>query len=102
MSHIRMVISKGSIAVAVLLLILSGFLSLGTLAADPSDCTPPPSTQPGVDWPTGSDAGTFTYQCSGPYAGEWTNAYYVYNPADGSRTPQYEPDYTYDCTTDQW
>jgi hypothetical protein len=104
MSFIRLVIRKGFSAVAVI--VLSGVLSLGTfggtLAADSSDCTPPPASQPGVSWPTGSDAGTFTYQCAGQYAGEWTNAYYVYNPADSSRTPLYSPDYTYDCASGQW
>lgn len=73
-----------------------------TFAEDPATCMPPPSTQSGVQWPTGSDAGTFTYQCAGDYAGKWTNPYYVYDPATGSRTPLYDPNYTYDCTADQW
>lgn len=75
----------------------------GTAFADTSDpCIPPPSTQNGVRWPTGSDAGTFTYQCDGPYAGKWTNPYYVYDPATNLRNALYDPNYNFDCTAKQW
>jgi len=65
-------------------------------------CTPPPATQAGVHWPTGADAGTFTYQCDGAYAGKWINTYYIYDPATATRTPRYDPNYTYDCAANQW
>lgn len=75
----------------------------GTAFADSTDtCTPPPPTQNGVRWPTGSDAGTFTYQCDGSYAGKWTNGYYLYDPVTNTRSALYNPNYTYDCNAKQW
>lgn len=71
-------------------------------AASADSCTPPSSSQAGVHWPTGSDAGTFTYQCAGTYAGKWTNQYYVYDPATQTRTAIYAPDYQYDCAASKW
>src|SRR6185369_2693865 len=70
--------------------------------ADDAPCSAPTSTASGVSRPAGADAGTFTYQCTGPYAGLWTNAYYTYNPATGLRTALYSPDYSYDCATNKW
>lgn len=74
----------------------------GAFAETADPCTPPSPTQSGVRWPTGADAGTFTYQCDGPYAGQWTNSYYVYNPATNTRSALYDPAYTYDCDVKQW
>lgn len=93
------------IAVASAVFALSTFtlLSAGSIAlAEDTSCTPPSSDQAGVHYPVGADAATFTYQCSGAYAGKWTNPYYVYNPATSARTPLYSPDYKYDCTTKTW
>jgi hypothetical protein len=59
-------------------------------------CTPP------TNGPATPDASTFTYQCSGTYAGDWTNSYYAYSPATSTQTPLYSPDYSYDCTTNTW
>src|SRR5579884_2935178 len=78
------------------------FFPAASWADSSSTCQPPKTTQPGVHWPTGSDAGTFTYQCSGPYTGEWTNQYYVFDPATTVRTPLYSPDYSYDCNSGLW
>lgn len=75
----------------------------GTVFADSTDpCTPPPSSQNGVRWPVGSDAGTFIYQCDGPYSGKWINNYYLYNPSTNTRSALYDPAYFYDCSTKQW
>ena len=87
-----------AITTAFVLLLAPG----GTAFAQEAECTPPSPTDNGVHWPTGSDAGTFVYQCDGAYAGKWVNAYYVYNPATNSRTALYSPNYTYDCSAKQW
>ncbi len=65
-------------------------------------CTAPDASQAGVHVPTGSDAATFTYQCDGQYAGDWTNPYYLYDPASNGRTALYSPNYGYNCTTSVW
>ena len=78
-------------------------VSTGLAASDPTvQCNPPANNQNGVHWPVGADAGTFTYQCEGTYAGYWTNTYYKYDPATTLRTALYDPDYSYDCTTQTW
>jgi hypothetical protein len=85
-------------------LVLSSFSVLaagGITFADDTPCTPP-SGGSGVNYPSGADAGTYTYQCSGSYAGEWTNPYYVYNPSTGKTSPLYSPDYSYDCASGTW
>lgn len=85
-------------------ILLSSVFSLGTVAADStdSDCQPPAASQPGVDVPTGAAAVTYTYQCSGQYAGDWTNPYYVYYPSTDTYAPLFNPDYTYNCTSGTW
>ncbi len=78
---------------------LSGLaaLSLGGQAAwADSTCTPP------ANGPSGPDTATFIYQCDGTYAGDWTNSYYVYDPATSARTALYSPDYSYDCASGTW
>lgn len=85
-------------------LIIGSFTALAGsgLAFADTTCTPPPNDQNGVHWPVGADAGTFTYQCDGPYAGYWTNAYYKYDPITATRYALYDPDYSYDCATSTW
>lgn len=85
-------------------LIIGSFTALAGsgLAFADTTCTPPPNDQNGVHWPVGADAGTFTYQCDGPYAGYWTNAYYKYDPITATRYALYAPDYSYDCATNTW
>jgi hypothetical protein len=92
-----------------LLLIVTAFSPLlplnGQAFADDTDtppCVAPADTDPGVRRPTGSDASTFTYQCDGAYAGKYTNAYYVYNPATGAESPLFSRDYSYSCSTNTW
>lgn len=79
---------------------LSGIAALGlggqAAWADSTTCTPP------ANGPSGPGASTFTYQCVGTYAGDWTNTYYVYDPATGAQTALYSPDYSYDCATGTW
>jgi hypothetical protein len=72
--------------------------------AEDSDtpCVAPADNQPGVHRPTGSDAGTFTYQCDGAYAGKYTNSYFVYDPATGLKSPLFSRDYQYNCGTGVW
>lgn len=83
--------------------LLIGFSSLlNVMAVSAEDCTPPEPTSPGVHWPTGSDAGSFTYQCEGTYAGKWTNAYYVHDPTSNTKSPLYDLDYSYDCAAAKW
>jgi hypothetical protein len=96
--RIGIIISKGFLSLTIVM--LSSLVPMATSAAD-STCTPPPSSA-GVHWPTGSAAGTYTYQCDGAYAGKWINTYYVYNPSTGAKTPLYTPKYTYDCSTSTW
>lgn len=97
----RLSIIKGVVLSSAILLLV--MVPGGAAFAETAEaCTPPSPTQSGVRWPTGADAGTFTYQCEGPYAGKWTNAYYVYSPATNSRAALYDPAYTYDCDAKQW
>lgn len=88
-----------TISIAMLLILLPGSAAY---AEEPASCTPPSSTQNGVHWPTGADSSTFTYQCDGPNAGKWVNAYYLYDPATNSRVALYSPSYNYDCAAQQW
>jgi hypothetical protein len=78
------------------------FLGISVASASAEDCADPYASQAGVHSPVGSDSGTYTYQCTGQYAGKWTNGYYAYDPATGLRTPIYAPDYSYDCGSGQW
>lgn len=71
-------------------------------ADDPAACVPPAAGSNGVHYPTGSDASTFVYQCDGAYAGNWINHYYVFEPASSARIARYDPEYSYDCTTNKW
>jgi hypothetical protein len=93
-----------SLGLLILLMSSCTLLAKSTAFADSSSCVPPSSGQNGngVRWPVGADAGTFTYQCTGAYAGKWTNAYYVYDPVTGARSALYNPDYNYDCSTRTW
>jgi len=85
-------------------LVLGSFTALlgGSMAFADDTCTPPPNDQNGVHYPVGADAGTFTYQCDGPNAGFWTNAYYKYDPTTAMRYALYDPAYSYDCATNVW
>lgn len=97
----RLSIIKGVVLSSAILLLV--MVPGGAAFAETAEaCTPPSPTQSGVRWPTGSDAGTFTYQCEGPYAGKWTNSYYVYDPATNLRNALYDPNYNFDCTAKQW
>jgi len=105
MNMYRIAVKLRNISIASAVLVLSSFtmLAAGSMTfADDGPCTAPGSDQNGTHAPVGADAATFTYQCSGPYAGEWTNPYYVYSPATGARTALYSPDYRYDCSTNSW
>ena len=86
--------------------LLSGLMPLGAggavVFAAETACTPSTNATSGIQGPTGADAATFSYQCAGPQAGKWTNSYYAYDPATGTRTPLYAPDYSYDCNTKTW
>jgi hypothetical protein len=88
-------------AIAVLSLCTSLGVVAGTAAADDTPCNPA-SADAGVRRPTGADAATFIYHCDGPSAGKWINPYYIYDPATGSRTALYPPDYAYDCAAGSW
>lgn len=103
-SSISSIFRRASLlSVAFVLSSCSLFLVSGNaFADDPAPCTPPVNNQNGVHWPVGADASTFTYQCTGPYTGYWTNAYYEYNPATAQRSPLYSPDYAYDCASSTW
>jgi hypothetical protein len=110
MSNIRSIIRTGIISFSAVILMAS--FPVMTYADDSSDgsstssssapCTAPNSSQPGVHVPVGSDAKTFTYQCTGQYTGEWTNQYYVYDPSTNTRTAIYALNYSYDCSTGIW
>lgn len=91
-----------SLASAVLLLLSCNLLAVSSTVFADDPCTAPAATDPGVNRPVGADAGTFTYQCDGTYAGQWTNPYYAYNPTTHVRTALYAPDYAYDCTAHVW
>jgi hypothetical protein len=104
MPHVRRFVQKFITVGAVVLFSLTAPLGTALMipVAHADDSCAPTSSGPGVTRPTGSDAGTYTYQCTGANAGKWTNPYYVYDPATGSTSPLYSPDYEYDCTTGQW
>jgi hypothetical protein len=105
MPNIRSIMRTGIISITAILLVVS--FPVTSFADDSSDgssttCTAPASSQKGVHVPVGSDAQTFTYQCSGQYSGDWTNQYYAYDPSTNTRTPIYPLNYSYNCTTGIW
>jgi hypothetical protein len=107
MPHIRTIIRNSFISSTALVLFVLGagpVVTATTFADDaPVACVAPDTSgQAGVHTPTGSDAATFTYQCDGTNAGNWTNAYYLYDPATNSRTQLYSPNYGYNCTSGIW
>lgn len=90
-------------ALAVVLTLSPLALSADSFAvADDAACTAPSSSDPGVHVPTGSDATTFIYQCTGQYAGLYYNGYYTYSPATGFSTATFAPNYSYSCSTQKW
>ena len=106
MPHIRTIISKSFISSTALVLFVLGagpanITTAITFADDaPVACVAPDTSgQAGVHTPTGSDAAMFVYQCDGPNAGNWTNAYYLYSPSTNSRVQLYSPNYGYNCTS---
>jgi filamentous hemagglutinin len=104
MPHIRTIIRKSFMSSLAVIVVFAGAPTV-TFANESSDSTcaaPDTSAQAGVHNPTGSDSSTFTYQCTGQYAGDWTNAYYSYDPTTEIRTPLYAPNYGYNCTTGTW
>ncbi len=99
----KLAVNFRTLSMTSMILVLSILAPLGTSVtsfAAKSACTP--SRDSNITRPAGADASTYTYNCSGQYAGEWTNPYYVFNPATSTRTPLYAPDYIYDCTTKTW
>lgn len=104
MRHLLGKLKKSLLITFTLSMTLMFPVSLGTpaFADNSSNCVAPSASTSGVHWPTGSDANTFTYQCDGPYAGMWTNDYYVYDPATNSRTALYTVTYTYNPATGMW
>ena len=95
-------ILKRSLVITVATVALALAPATVTFADDPPVCTPPSQTDPGVHEPTGAEASMFTYQCDGPYAGLWTSAHFVFNPADNSKSPLFDLVYTYNDATGQW
>ena len=93
---------KKSIIVGFAFSFLASLPAAVTFADDPAPCTPPPQSQPGVHWPTGSDASTFVYQCDGQYAGMWTNDHYAYNPDTNTRIALDPTTFTYNPSTGMW
>lgn len=97
------IMKRGVFTIVAMLVSLTFPSAAGLTAISYADsCDAPASSDAGVHYPTGSDAGTYKYRCSGTYAGEWTNDYYVYNPATQVTSPLYDPQYSYDCGTNQW
>jgi len=90
-------------AVLVVLSLSPLAITAGSFAsADDAPCIAPASTEPGVHTPTGSDADTFIYQCTGQYAGLYYNGYYTYSPATGVRSATFAPNYSYSCAAQKW
>ncbi|HEU4966061.1 MAG TPA: hypothetical protein VFT53_01085 [Candidatus Saccharimonadales bacterium] len=67
-----------------------------TAASASTSCTPVVAT-PGIKSPTGSDAGTYTFNTC---TGLWENQYYTWSPATKGYTPKVP--YVYTCNTAQW
>lgn len=74
-----------------LAVLLASCMPLTALAATPV-CTPPPSTQPGIHEPTGSDAGTYVYNCD---TSLWENDHFTYNPLTGQTVAKDPSIFTY-------
>jgi filamentous hemagglutinin len=94
------VIKKSFMGTAAVVMLL--FFPATTFAdsSDPStNCTPPTYSDPGVHHPVGSDANTFTYNCT---SGLWENAHYTYDPATNTRAAKDPAIYTYNDTTGNW
>lgn len=90
---------KRSIVATIACTLLLSFPAAAAFADEPAPCAPPAQTDPGVHWPTGSDASTFVYQCDGQYAGMWTNAHYAYDPSTGNRIALDTTVFTYNPAT---
>lgn len=76
-----------------------GGTSLDAYADDANPSCTPVSATNGTTKPTGSDAGTYTYNAC---TGLWENTYYTWNPATKETTPKYSYTYTYNDATGQW
>lgn len=99
--YLSVVRSTVATSFALLLLLCLPVRSI-TFADDPTVCTAPSSSTPGVHTPTDADSVTFTYQCTGQYAGLWTNAHYAYDPATGNRIALDPTTFTYNPQTGLW
>lgn len=62
-----------------------------------TSCSPVAPAPAGITSPTGSDAGTYTYNSC---TGLWENAYYTWSPATQMATPK--TPYVYACDTATW
>jgi hypothetical protein len=61
-----------------------------------ADTCAPPDYTTGVHYPTGADAGMYTYDCA---SGLWLSAHFSYNPASGLYAPLDTPVYVYNAAS---
>ncbi|MGI0134411.1 MAG: hypothetical protein ACREBW_05585, partial [Candidatus Micrarchaeaceae archaeon] len=98
--HITKRIAYSSLAVLLVVLAPAPYVfadGADTTAAPANTyCTPVVAT-PGIKTPTGSDAGTYTFNSC---TGLWENPYYTWSPATKVYTPKMP--YVYTCNTVQW
>lgn len=71
----------------------------GSASTGNASCSPVAPAPTGIKAPTGSDAGTYTYNAC---TGLWENQYYTWNPATQIATPKVPLVYSCDTTTWQW
>lgn len=71
----------------------------GSAPTGNASCSPVAPAPTGIKAPTGSDAGTYTYNAC---TGLWENQYYTWSPATQKATPKTPLVYTCDTSTWQW
>jgi hypothetical protein len=100
MIHVKTGIRRAFfLGTAAVIIVFPGGTSLSAYADDAGSSCTPVAAASGTIKPTGSDAGTYTYNAC---TGLWENTYYTWNPATKETTPKYSYVYTYNNATGQW
>jgi hypothetical protein len=98
--HLRTITTRFSICIAVLgLSLFFPVAAFADTAPAAEPCTPPTSTEAGVNVPTGSDAGMYHYDCD---VNLWISSHYTYNPITHVTLPRDPIVYTYNDATGMW
>lgn len=97
--NIRSITRNSFTAVAVLSLTATMSLPVTSYAVEGSETCSPTKPPAGVSRPTGSDAGTYAYNCA---TNLWENEHYTYDPLTYKTTAKQERVYVYNSATGQY